>query len=185
MYRRARAGTAIDRTREWREREVRRGSLMTPTRLLKYTAALVTLAIWTACAGGSAVAPSNIASNLRYIGRTAFVNGRPVTAARPNLSAVPRYAAIPPDRRRGDKKFEYVINSTARLPASSTIRKALIRSVRSMTLAAKAARTSSSAMARKPSGSSRRITRSRSTGFPTSPSRRSLFLTVVCRRAAP
>ncbi|MFY9663157.1 MAG: hypothetical protein WAK19_01790, partial [Candidatus Cybelea sp.] len=84
---------------------------MTPTRLLKYTAALVTLAIWTACAGGSAVAPSNIASNLRYIGRTAFVNGRPVTAARPNLSAVPRYAAIPPDRRRGDKKFEYVINS--------------------------------------------------------------------------
>jgi hypothetical protein len=85
---------------------------MTPTGLLKYTAALVTLAIWTACAGGSAVAPSNAASDLQYIGRTAFVNGRPVTAARPNLSAVPRYATILPDgHRRSNKRFEYVINS--------------------------------------------------------------------------
>jgi hypothetical protein len=83
---------------------------MNATGLLKYAGALVALAICSACAGGSAVAPSNAPPNLQYIGRTAFVNGRPVTAARPNLSPLPRYATIVPDRHRGSRKFEYVIN---------------------------------------------------------------------------
>jgi hypothetical protein len=83
--------------------------LMNATGLLKYAGALVALAICSACAGGSAVAPSNAPPNLQYIGRTAFVNGRPVTAARLSLSP-PRYATIFPERRRGHKKFEYIIN---------------------------------------------------------------------------
>jgi len=83
---------------------------MSPTGLVKYAGAIVALAICSACGGGSAVAPSNAALNGEYIGRTAFVNGRPVTAARPNLSPLPRYATIVPDRHRRRKHFEYVIN---------------------------------------------------------------------------
>ena len=67
---------------------------MNTTGLVKYAGALVALAICAACGGGSGVAPSNAALNTRYIGRTLFVNGMPVTAARANLSAPPRYATI-------------------------------------------------------------------------------------------
>ncbi|MGB8910594.1 MAG: hypothetical protein WCC84_17760, partial [Candidatus Cybelea sp.] len=80
------------------------------TGLVKYAGALVALAICSACAGGSTVAPSNSALNSTYIGRTLSVNGRLVTAARPSLSTLPRYATIVPDRRRRSKKFEYIIN---------------------------------------------------------------------------
>jgi hypothetical protein len=83
---------------------------MNTTGLVKYAGALVALAICSACAGGSAVAPSNAALNSRYIGRTLSVNGRLVTAARPNLSALPRYATIVPDRTAKSKHFEYIIN---------------------------------------------------------------------------
>jgi hypothetical protein len=83
---------------------------MNTTGLVKYAGALVALAICSACASGSAVAPSNAALNGEYIGRTASVNGRLVTAARPNLSPLPRYATIVPDRRVRSKKFEYIIN---------------------------------------------------------------------------
>ena len=82
---------------------------MNTTGLVKYAGALAALAICSACAGGSAVAPSNAALNGEYIGRTAFVNGKPVTAARPNLSPLPRFATILPDRRR-TRHFEYIIN---------------------------------------------------------------------------
>jgi hypothetical protein len=77
---------------------------------LKYAAALVALAICSACGGGSAVAPSSAAFNgaYKYIGRTLSVNGRPVTAARVPMS-LPRFATILPDRHR-KKKFEYIIN---------------------------------------------------------------------------
>jgi hypothetical protein len=57
-----------------------------------------------------AVAPSNAALNVQYIGRTASVNGRLVTAARPNLSGLPHYPTIVPDRTPKLKHFEYVIN---------------------------------------------------------------------------
>ena len=85
---------------------------MNTTGLVKYAGALVALAICSACAGGSAVAPSNAALNVEYIGRTASVNGRLVTAARPNLSALPRYPTIVPDRTAKVKSrhFEYIIN---------------------------------------------------------------------------
>lgn len=64
-----------------------------------------------ACAG-SPVAPSTAAlsGTYKYAGRTLSVNGRLVTAARPNLSAPPRYATFLPDRHKKGKKFEYIIN---------------------------------------------------------------------------
>ena len=85
---------------------------MNTTGLVKYGGALVALAISSACAGGSAVAPSNAALNVQYIGRTASVNGRLVTAARPNLSKLLRYQTLVPDgnAKRRSKYFEYTIN---------------------------------------------------------------------------
>jgi hypothetical protein len=80
------------------------------TGLVKYAGALLALAICSACGGGSAVAPSNAALNGAYIGRMLSVNGRLVTAARPNLNRLPRYATIVPDRKHSRKKFEYVIS---------------------------------------------------------------------------
>jgi hypothetical protein len=76
--------------------------------LLKCGGALIALAICSACGGGSAVAPSTAALDDSYIGKTLFVNGRPVTAAR--LSGpMPRYATIVPDRH-AKKDFEYIFN---------------------------------------------------------------------------
>jgi hypothetical protein len=68
---------------------------------------MVALAICSACSGGSTVAPSGAALDGTYIGKTLFVNGRPVTAAR--MSPMPRYATIVPDHH-GNKKFEYIFN---------------------------------------------------------------------------
>jgi hypothetical protein len=76
---------------------------------VKYAGAVVALAILSACGGSSAVAPSTATLNGTYIGRTLWVNGRPVTAAR--LSPLPRYATILPDRHRKSKNFEYIINT--------------------------------------------------------------------------
>jgi len=68
---------------------------------------MVAAAILSAC-GSSAVAPSTAGLNVTYVGRTLWVNGRPITAAR--LSPLPRYATILPDRRKKAKTYEYVIN---------------------------------------------------------------------------
>jgi hypothetical protein len=76
---------------------------------VKYAGAVVALAILSACGGSSAVAPSTATLNGTYIGRTLWVNGRPVTAAR--LNPLPRYATIVPDRHRKSKNFEYIINT--------------------------------------------------------------------------
>jgi hypothetical protein len=81
---------------------------MTATRLVKCAGVLAALAILSACAGGSTVAPSTAGQDVRYVGKTLFVNGRPVTAAR--LSPTPRYATIVPDHHHGKKKFEYVFS---------------------------------------------------------------------------
>jgi hypothetical protein len=81
------------------------------TSLVKYAATLVVVAICSACSGnstGSTVAPSTAAFDAKYVGRTLFVNGRPVTAA--NLNPLPRFATLVPDGLRRHKKFEYVIN---------------------------------------------------------------------------
>ncbi|MGA8100087.1 MAG: hypothetical protein WB810_15635 [Candidatus Cybelea sp.] len=77
--------------------------------LLKCAGAVVALAIVSACGSGSTVAPSAATVNATYVGRTLFVNGRPVTAARLSVSPLPRYATLVPDRRR-HKKFEYIFN---------------------------------------------------------------------------
>ena len=80
---------------------------MNPTGLVKY-AALVALAICSACGGGSPGTASTATLNGTYVGRTLFVNGRPVTAAR--LGAPPRYIQIVPDHHLASKHFEYVFN---------------------------------------------------------------------------
>jgi hypothetical protein len=89
---------------------------MNSTGLVKFAGALVALAVCSACGGAlrqgqgdMPVPPSTASLNGAYIGRTLFLNGRPVTAARANLSPPPRYATILPDRRPR-RKFEYIIN---------------------------------------------------------------------------
>jgi hypothetical protein len=78
--------------------------------LLKYAGVLVAVAILPACGGGSAVAPSNAAPDVQYVGRTLSLNGRLVTAARVNLSPQRRYAPVVPSRLRKSTTHEYVIN---------------------------------------------------------------------------
>jgi hypothetical protein len=73
--------------------------------LLKCGGAVVALVIVSAC--GSTVAPSAATFNATYVGRTLFVNGRPVTAAR--LNPLPRYAELVPDKSKS-KNYEYIIN---------------------------------------------------------------------------
>ena len=81
---------------------------MNTSGFVKYAGALFALAVLSACGGGSAVAPSAATLNATYVGRSLFVNGRPVTAAR--LSPLPTYATIVPDRHAKSKTFEYVFN---------------------------------------------------------------------------
>jgi hypothetical protein len=81
---------------------------MNTTGFVKYAGALFALAVLSACGGGPAVAPSAATLNATYVGRSLFVNGRPVTAAR--LSPLPTYATIVPDRHAKSKTFEYVFN---------------------------------------------------------------------------
>jgi hypothetical protein len=76
------------------------------TGLVKHTGALVALAILSACAGGSTVAPSTASLTGTHVGKMLFVNGRPVTAAR--LGTAPRYRQILPDKHSKSKHFEYV-----------------------------------------------------------------------------
>jgi len=76
---------------------------------VKYAGALVTLAVSSGC-GAPAVAPSNAASNVKYVGKTLSVNGRLVTAARANPSPLARFATLLPDFHRKPRTHEYVIN---------------------------------------------------------------------------
>lgn len=81
---------------------------MNTTSLVKCAAALVALAICSACSGGSAVSPSTSVFDVKYVGRMLYVNGRPVTAA--HLNPMPRYVTLVPDLLRRHRQFEYVIN---------------------------------------------------------------------------
>ena len=75
--------------------------------LLKCAGAVVALVTVSACASGSTVAPSAATLNATYVGRTLFVNGRPVTAER--LNPLPLYSELAPDKSKS-KNYEYVIN---------------------------------------------------------------------------
>ena len=75
--------------------------------LLKCGAAVVALVIVSACGSSSTVAPSAATLNATYVGRTLFVNGRPVAAAR--LNPLPRYAELVPDKSKS-KNYEYIFN---------------------------------------------------------------------------
>ncbi|HKU80634.1 MAG TPA: hypothetical protein VJP76_00590 [Candidatus Tumulicola sp.] len=88
---------------------------MNTSGLMRYAGAVAALALCSACAGGAggpAVAPSYGAQHVEYRNGRAFVDGRPVTAARPHLSALPRYAELVPDHlpTLTVKHFEYIIN---------------------------------------------------------------------------
>ncbi len=74
--------------------------------LLKCGGAVVALVCVSAC-GSATVAPSAATFNATYVGRTLFLNGRPVTAAR--LNPPPRYAELVPDKSKS-KNYEYIIN---------------------------------------------------------------------------
>jgi hypothetical protein len=85
---------------------------MNPTGLVKCAGALIAIALCSACSGAqddTAVAPSSVALSARYVGKTLWVNGRPVTAARAYQGPPLRYATIAPDAGEGRKR-EYVIN---------------------------------------------------------------------------
>jgi hypothetical protein len=87
---------------------------MNTTGLVKSAGALLALAICTACGaqglGNMPVAPSNVALNVAYVGRTLWVNGRLVTAARADLSAATRYPTVVLDRNTTSTFYEYIIN---------------------------------------------------------------------------
>ena len=55
--------------------------------LVKKASSLVALAICAACSGGSAGAPSTAPLNYQYIGKTLWVNGRPVHGREPEPNA--------------------------------------------------------------------------------------------------
>lgn len=74
--------------------------------LSKYAGAVVALAVLSACAGGSNVAPSASTRTTTYVGKTMVLNGRPITAER--LTPLPRYASLVPAIR--PRKFEYIFN---------------------------------------------------------------------------
>jgi hypothetical protein len=76
--------------------------------LLKCGAAVVALVIVSACGSAPTVAPSASAFNATYVGRTLFVNGRPVTAER--LNPLPRYAELVPDKSKSGN-YDYIINT--------------------------------------------------------------------------
>jgi hypothetical protein len=75
--------------------------------LLKCAGAVVALAIVSACGSGSTVTPSAATFTTTHVGRTLFVNGRPVTAAR--LNPLPRYAELVPDKAKS-KDYEFIFN---------------------------------------------------------------------------
>jgi hypothetical protein len=77
--------------------------------LLKCAGAVVALVFISACGSGSTVAPAAASLNATYVGKTLFLNGRPVTLARAP-SAMPRFATLLPDRHPKDKKYEYIFN---------------------------------------------------------------------------
>ncbi|HEX3670202.1 MAG TPA: hypothetical protein VHT92_00720 [Candidatus Cybelea sp.] len=80
---------------------------MKPTGLAKY-AALVALALCSACGGGSPGAVPTAAFNATYVGKMLYINGRPVTAAR--LGAPLRYTQIVPEHHLASKHYEFVFN---------------------------------------------------------------------------
>jgi hypothetical protein len=81
--------------------------LMNTPGLLKCAGAVVALVLFSACASNSTVAPSAATLNATYVGRTLFVNGRPVAAAR--LNPLPTYAELVPDKSKSGN-YEYIFN---------------------------------------------------------------------------
>jgi hypothetical protein len=80
--------------------------------VIKYAAIAVGVAALSACSGGSANAPAVASADVRYVGHMAYVNGRPVTAERPNLNAPHQYSSIVSElaQKSPSKYYEYINN---------------------------------------------------------------------------
>ena len=96
-----------------------------------------------------AVAPSAATPNATYAGRTLFLNGRPVTAAR--LNPLPGYAELVPDKSKS-KNDEYIFNYYDTYAGIFDYPKSVRRSVRLMAPEAKGAPTFCTAMGGRFSG---------------------------------
>ncbi|HEY1680763.1 MAG TPA: hypothetical protein VGF98_03895 [Candidatus Tumulicola sp.] len=92
--------------------EPRGSNAMNTSALLKFAAIAVSLAVCSACSGGSATAPAAALVNVRYVGHMAYVNGRPVTAERLNLNAPHGYSSIVPElaQKSDSTYYEYINN---------------------------------------------------------------------------
>jgi hypothetical protein len=79
----------------------------------KCAGGFLSIAMFAACSRGSSVPPAVATSSawVEYVGETAFVDGRAVAAARPNLN-VTKYAPILSDKTATSNAndFEYIIN---------------------------------------------------------------------------
>jgi hypothetical protein len=121
----------------------------------KCAGGFLSIAMFAACSRGSSVPPAVATSSawVEYVGETAFVDGRAVAAARPNLN-VTKYAPILSDKTATSNAndFEYIINDYGTYASISTIRKASIKLARSGTSAAKAAPTFCTATGKARSG---------------------------------
>lgn len=96
---------------------------MDTSRFAKCAVTLVAIVLCSACGGAlrqnqgdmpaaqgdAATLPSRSALNATYVGKTLWVNGTPVTAAR--LNPTPRYMTIVPDRHGKRKRYEYIMNN--------------------------------------------------------------------------
>src|ERR1700753_4216725 len=82
---------------------------------VRYAGALLVLALCSACGGGggSPSAPTNALSSIQYRNGLAYVDGRPVTAARPTVNAPAHYpeVVLDPTAAKKTKNFDYIINN--------------------------------------------------------------------------
>jgi hypothetical protein len=88
---------------------------MSPSSFVQCAGALAALAMFSGCSDGNAGSTASVSTsfaNVQYKNGLAFVNGRPVTAARPNAGALTRYPTVPlaPDAKSKTKYFDYIIN---------------------------------------------------------------------------
>jgi hypothetical protein len=87
---------------------------MNVTSLLRYSAAGIVVALCAACSGGgsgSTIAPSTSGVGPEYRDGIAWINGRPITAARPNPSGFLNAASVlAPAAKPKSKYFDYIIN---------------------------------------------------------------------------
>ncbi|HEY6485436.1 MAG TPA: hypothetical protein VIX83_03535 [Candidatus Cybelea sp.] len=132
---------------------------MNTSSFTRYAGAVGALAICSACSGGSSGAPANGVLNSDFIGRTASMNAGLSTAARSNASALQRYQTLVPNQaaKSKSKDFEYVISYHGSFAPAGIFNypKSNSQIGTISEVSGQGARTSSTATARRSSGSLR------------------------------